>query len=227
MKFSSFLSRIDYRLSKNSFSRAQEQVRLLVKKLDGLISDKLDTLIDIGGGAPPQYKSLLSPLAKKYINLEIKKGIGVDLVGSVYDIPLPNASVDIVTLFMVLEHLSEPKAALTEVARVLKKGGYVAITTVQYWHTHNHPSDYLRYTKAGLEYYCKEAGFKIIDIWSQGGPFLVIFHAMELNMTGNWRTIFSILFYRLFDWLDWIVYKHNDTRVQSDSVGWSFIAKKL
>jgi len=145
----------------------------------------------------------------------------------VYDIPMPKASVDIVTLFMVLEHLSEPKKALLECARVLKIGGYVAITTVQYWHTHNHPSDYLRYTKAGLEYYCKEAGFNVVDIWSQGGPFLVIFHAMELNMTGNWRTIFSILFYRLFDWLDWVVYKHNDTREHNDSVGWSLIAQKI
>lgn len=227
MKVSSLLSKLDYRLSKNAFSRPQEQVRLIVKKLHGLISGKIDTLIDIGGGWPPQYKSLLVPLTKKYLNLEIKKGVGVDMVGSVYDIPMPKSSVDIVTLLMVLEHLSEPKAALVEVARVLKKGGYVAITTVQYWHTHNHPSDYLRYTKAGIEYYCKEAGLKVIDIWSQGGPFLVIFHAMELNMTGNWRTIFSILFYRLFDWLDWIIYKHNDTREHSDSVGWSLIAQKV
>jgi hypothetical protein len=145
----------------------------------------------------------------------------------VYDIPKPKGSIDIATLFMVMEHLNEPKAALTEVSRVLKKGGYVMLTTVQYWHTHNHPSDYLRYTKAGLEYYCKEAGFKVVDIWSMGGPFLVAFHAKELNLPGIWRTLYSILFYRLADWLDWKVYRHSDTRRESDSVGWSLIAQKI
>lgn len=222
-----FLSKIDYRLSKNAFSRPQEQVRLIVKKLRDVTSGKLNMLVDVGGGWPPQYKPLLAPLTKKYLNLEIKRGPGADIIGSVYDIPLSKSSVDLVTLFMVMEHLNEPKDALREVSRVLKKGGYLAITTVQYWHTHNHPSDYLRYTKAGLEYYCKEAGLEVVDIWSMGGPFLVVFHAIELNLPDLLRTIYSVMFYRFVDWLDGVFFHHNDTRRYSDSVGWSLIAKKL
>lgn len=221
------LSKIDYRFSYDVFSRPSHQVRLISKKVGRLKKIRVHKLLDIGGGLYPQYKTLLAPLAIKYLNLEIKKSPQVNIVGSIYEIPLKEASVDIATLFMVLEHLNNPLKGLQEAHRVLKRGGYLGLTTVQYWHTHNHPNDFFRYTKQGLEYLCKKAGFKVVDIWSIGGPFLVIFHAIELNLPGAWRTIFSIFFYRLFDWLDWIVFKHNDTREQSDSVGWALIAKKI
>ena len=43
-------------------------------------------------------------------------------------LPLPDASVDIATLFQVLEHTPEPERLLDEVARVLKPGGSGVIT---------------------------------------------------------------------------------------------------
>lgn len=221
------LSKLDIRISGKAYSRPRYQVLLLANKLSSISKIKVNNLLDIGGGSPPQYKSILMSLTKKYTNLEIKKTQLVDIVGSVYDIPLRDKCTDIETLFMVMEHLNEPKNALIECNRVLKHKGYLLLTTVQYWHTHNHPSDYLRYTKAGLEYYCFAAGFKVVDIWSIGGPFLVVFHAIELNLPDALRTIYSIIFYRLFDWLDWLVFKHNDTRKHSDSVGWSLIAQKI
>jgi SAM-dependent methyltransferase len=199
---------------------------LIVKRLREYEHNFNSYLLDIGGGQKPQYKPLLKPLAKKYINLEIVKGPGVDIVGSIYDIPMKDSSVDVATMFMVLEHLHDPLKGLQEASRVLKKGGYLGLTTVQYWHEHAHPSDFFRYTRFGLRYLLRTAGFRIVKMWSIGGPFLVVFHAIELNLPSVWRTIFSILFYRLFDWLDWIVYKHNDTRENPDSVGWSLIAQK-
>lgn len=226
MKIQQLLSKLDFRISGGAFSRPAKQVAMLVGKLQELLPGQLQTILDIGGGAPPQYKHLFAPLARQYKNLEIKKGEGVDIVGSTYKIPLKNSSVDIASMFMVLEHLERPLDALIEVNRILSKNGYLLATTVQYWHTHNHPNDYFRYTKSGLEYICKSAGFKIVDIWSIGGPFLVIFHTIELNLPGLWRTLFSIVFYRLFDWLDWKIFNHSDTRRESDSVGWSFIVKK-
>lgn len=188
---------------------------------------KFNRLLDVGGGQEAQYRHILTSITKEYLNLEIKMGPYVDIVGSVYRIPRLGFSADVITLFMVLEHLKKPLEALIECRRILKSGGYLGVTTVQYWHTHNHPSDYFRYTKEGLIYLCKEAGFKVIEIWSMGGPFLVIFHAIELNLPEVWRTIFSILFYRIFDWLDWFVFKHEDQREHPDSVGWSLVAKKM
>lgn len=222
------LEKIDFRTSGRAFSRPEKQVELLVKKILHLNNHTpFDTLLDIGGGFESKHKGFLSLISNKYLNLEIKQGRDVDIVGSAYKIPLKSASIDVTALFMILEHLNNPLQALQECCRVLKRRGYLILTTVQYWHTHGHPSDYFRYTKFGLEYLCREAGFEIFDIWSIGGPFLVVFHAIELNLPRVWRTIFSIFFYRLFDWLDWVVFKHEDTRKHSDSVGWALIAKKV
>lgn len=220
------LSKIDYRITGDLFSRPQTQVKKIVKYYKKISGSVKSVLVDVGGGHNPQYKNILKPLAHQYVNMEVTEGPGVDIVGSVYNLPFKNNYADVISMFMVLEHLSNPHKALLECNRVLKKRGYVLITTVQYWHTHNHPSDYFRYTKQGLEMICKTAGFDIVKIWSIGGPPLVIFHSIELNLAGGWRIIFSILFYRFANWLDWILFKHEDTRLFSDSVGWACIVQK-
>lgn len=224
----SLLAKIDNRLSWNAFSRPQYQVKIILDTLIRLNKGSFSNLLDVGGGYDGRYRAILERITKKYQNLEIEKGTNVDILGSVYKLPVRTSNYDLVTNFMVLEHLSRPLEALKECQRVLEKNGYIALTTVQYWHTHSYPSDYYRYTKYGLEYLLKEAGFKIVDIWSQGGPFLVVFHAIELNIPDSLRTIYSIFFYKLMDWLDWVFFKHQDNRKpNNDSVGWSVIAQKI
>jgi len=221
-------AKIDFRISPNAYSRADFQVKLIIQELIHLRKAKFNEILDVGGGYDGRYRAILQRISKKYKNVEIEKGSNVDIVGSVYELPLKPSTCDLVTNFMVLEHLNKPLDALKECYRVLEKKGYIALTTVQYWHTHSYPSDYFRYTKYGLEYLFEDAGFKIIYMWSHGGPFLVVFHAIELNIPNSIRTIYSICFYRLMDWLDWVFFKHEDKRrPNNDSVGWSVIAQKI
>ena len=222
------LAKIDYRLSKRANSRPQYQVEMILSKLKKIHNFPFKNLLDVGGGYDGRYRGVLEKVAKKYQNLEIEKGKNVDIVGSVYKLPLKPSTYDLVTNFMVLEHLNKPLDALQECHRVLDRKGYIALTTVQYWHTHSYPSDYYRYTRYGLEYLFKEAGFKIIDMWSHGAPYLVVFHAIELNIPDSFRTIYSIFFYGLMNWLDWVFFRHEDKRKpNNDSVGWSVIAQKI
>lgn len=51
------------------------------------------------------------------------------LCGSAYDLPFADASFDRIIFSEVIEHIPDDEAALREVARVLKPGGIVAITT--------------------------------------------------------------------------------------------------
>lgn len=47
--------------------------------------------------------------------------------GTIFDMKLPNASFDVVTLWDVLEHTSDPKAVLAECSRVLKPSGILLV----------------------------------------------------------------------------------------------------
>jgi ubiquinone/menaquinone biosynthesis C-methylase UbiE len=49
------------------------------------------------------------------------------MVGSIYEIPFPDNSFDAVFNHAVLEHLSEPRKALSEMHRVLKPGGVIGV----------------------------------------------------------------------------------------------------
>lgn len=58
--------------------------------------------------------------------------------GSVYELPFPDASFDVVFAHQVLQHLKEPSAAIREMLRVLRTGGRLAVRdvdwgTVAYW----------------------------------------------------------------------------------------------
>ena len=51
------------------------------------------------------------------------------LSGDITNLPLADASVDIIISSEVIEHLPDPMPALKEMARVLKPGGYAMVTT--------------------------------------------------------------------------------------------------
>lgn len=53
-------------------------------------------------------------------------------VGSVYALDLPDDSFDVVHAHQVLQHLTDPVAALREMARVCRPGGVVAVRDVDY-----------------------------------------------------------------------------------------------
>jgi hypothetical protein len=104
--------------------------------------------------------------------------------------------------------------------------GLILITTVQYWHTHAHPADYFRYTKQGLEHLLSEADFEIIRIWSIWGPYLLLYHVIELNMPEFLRKPFLITC-PVFNFLDRFFFGHGNMGLSSDSVGWATIARKV
>jgi ubiquinone/menaquinone biosynthesis C-methylase UbiE len=202
-------------VQKYDFSSPENQIKLLVEEAKKTASGKKLKILDIGGGFKNR-KEMLGELGE-ITTLDVQVGVGVDIVGDAHKLPFPDKSFDLITLFMVLEHLENPEKALSEIARVLKPKGILLLTTVQYWHSHPCPKDYYRFTEDGLLYLCDKSSLKIKKIWSQGGPALVIFHAIELNLPEILRKFFLLLA-PVFDKLD--------NRKLSDSVGWSLIAVK-
>jgi ubiquinone/menaquinone biosynthesis C-methylase UbiE len=54
------------------------------------------------------------------------------LEGSIYDLDVPGASIDVCTLFSMMETLDDPLAGLAEIRRVLKPGGMIGASSIEY-----------------------------------------------------------------------------------------------
>lgn len=181
--------------------------------------------LDIGGGNG-QYRELLHDPGTLTLVVDRFPGPGVDVVGDACELPIRSGTAGLTILVETLEHLAEPMRALSECHRVLRPHGLLAITTPQYWHNHGHPDDYYRYTDSGLRYLCERAGFTVIECWSRGGPALVAFHAIHVNLSVRWRPLFVIPFYRLVEWIDQHTYDPRPAGRHYDALGWSVLAEK-
>ena len=135
------------------------------------------TILDIGAGKMP-YRSLFS--CDKYISLDSNLYSGIDISADITKkIPLKKESIDNVICFQVLEHIDNPKKAVDEIFRVLKKGGNCLLTTHMAAPLHGLPYDYYRFTPFALRKIFNK--FSHIEIKPQGGAALSI---MQLIVWG-------------------------------------------
>lgn len=128
--------------------------------------------IDIGCGNKP-YRDFINPFAQRYYGLEhpgtFYDKTYADAYSTADSLPFKSQSVDTVFTTAVLEHIEEPFDAIREFARVLKQGGCVIATVPLFWHVHEEPRDYFRYTSYGLRYLFAKAGFEIKEIKAMSG----------------------------------------------------------
>jgi SAM-dependent methyltransferase len=97
-----------------------------------------------------------------------------DIVGDGTGLPFSNSSFQSVVCLQTLEHIPDPFAALAEMARVLKPGGYLMLTVPQAWRVHEPPHDYFRFTNYGLRYLMGRNGLAVERIVPQGGVWALV-----------------------------------------------------
>lgn len=94
--------------------------------------------------------------------------------GSAERLPVQDSCADTVMCTEVLEHIFDPEAALVEIARVLKSGGWLILSMPFLCPVHGDPCDYQRFTEQKLQRLLVLSGFEQVNIRKQGLYFTVV-----------------------------------------------------
>jgi SAM-dependent methyltransferase len=161
-------------------------------------------MVDIGCGLKP-YEELFSPFVTNHIGVDLESsphGISkVDVLGSAYKTNISDSFCDVVLCTEVLEHLEEPSDAIQEMIRILKPGGILILTVPLFWHVHEGPRDFYRYTEFGLGYLFEKCGFEIVEINPLTG-FIVTFTQLSIYFLSPCRKILILNeISRFFNWI--------------------------
>jgi len=140
-------------------------------------------LLDVGCGS--QRYRLLFPGVESYCGVDLPSNSAdnraLDAFADGLHLPFVPAAFDTVLCTEVLEHVPEPLVLMTELARVLRPGGLLLLTTPQTWGLHEVPHDYYRYTEYGLRYLAERAGLIVqavqptCGVWTTAGQRIISF----------------------------------------------------
>ena len=156
--------------------------KLVNEKLRRQMPDFTGSVLDLGCGVRPFEHDILQ-YADRYIGVDchttlpaLPPDVVADLTRA---LPVRSAVFDHVVAFEVMEHLAEPGVMLAEAHRVLRPGGSLTVSVPFQWWVHEAPWDFYRYTRHGLEYLLRKAGFVDIRIEPTSGFWSMWF--LKLN----------------------------------------------
>ena len=146
-------------------------------------------LLDVGCGSKP-YEPLFAPFAASYVGVDPVDNPSADLVGSVEALPVEDGSFDLVLCNQVLEHCDDPARAVSELRRVTASGGRVLASTHGVMPYHPSPTDYWRWTHAGLARLFVENGeWASVRVTPASGTAACVAMIVSLNVSVFFRRL--------------------------------------
>ena len=164
------------------------QWSLLVRALEAVAPRAHGRLLDVGCGDKP-FERIFRPHIDAYVGIEHEAtfyataaNFGSARPDYFYDgnrLPFEDGSFDTVVSIQVLEHTPRPRQLVTEMARVLKKGGTLILAAPFSFRLHEEPHDYFRYSPHGLRELCSEAGLVIDHVEQVGSLWSLVGHKLN------------------------------------------------
>jgi SAM-dependent methyltransferase len=99
---------------------------------------------------------------RTYLGIDQRPGPGVDAIGDVCHLPYESGSFGTVLALSTFEHVPCFWRGFEEIHRVLRPDGVLLVCCPFYFHIHDEPSDYWRFTPAALELLLSDYPSKVI-----------------------------------------------------------------
>jgi len=137
---------------------------------------KGSTVLDVGGAVVNgSYRALFPDC--KYSSLDFA-GADINVVG--YEWPLDDKSFDAVISGQALEHDGMFWRTMTNIARVLKPGGYAILIVPSAGEVHRHPVDCYRFLPDSMTAMAAWSGLELVEICWDNPP------------TSQWRDLAAV-----------------------------------
>jgi len=179
--------------------------RRLFADLEKAATSARGALLDIGCGNKP-YEKMFQGKVSSYTGCDVVQSSEqkVDIICPATVIPVPAAHFDTVLCTQVIEHIADHQALLGEAHRVLRSKGVLILSGPMYWHLHEEPHDFFRFTEYGFRYLLEKAGFEQIEITPNGGKWALCGQVLIHCLTGTrfFRRHSIALINRVFSYLD-------------------------
>lgn len=133
--------------------------------------DKSFRVLDAGAGDAP-YRELFDHVMYESADFAAVSGKNygaLDFVCDLGDLPMSDATYDLVICNQVLEHLTEPLVVPRELRRVVKPGCQVWLSAPLFYEEHEQPYDFHRYTQFAWRWMAEATEMEIISLdWLEG-----------------------------------------------------------
>src|SRR3989344_5924653 len=147
-------------------------------------------VLDIGGGE--RFSKWLAPYKKEFERCDYKTfdydaSTGADIVGDIHKMPIEDSYCDAIICSSVLEHVRDPLTAMSELRRILRRGGYMFLYVPSIYPYHarkGHYPDYWRFFDDTMQELF--SGFTSVEIEKRGGYFFALSFFVPLQHKLRW-----------------------------------------
>ena len=148
---------------------------LIIKSFNKIKKDKKNyDVLNIGAGG--EIKNIIRKNFKKVFEIDIDSKRNpdqiIDLCNNRFS-KIIRYKPNLVCIFEVLEHTTNPQKAVNNIYKIINKGDFVLASVPFIFHIHDEPHDYFRFTKFGLKLLFKD--FANVKIYERNGWLEAIF----------------------------------------------------